>query len=160
RVFRIAVPRGFRSSLGPGEDAKEDSEFFVTTGAGSVAESDAGPCAPAPGTNSSIALSPSGRVFRLNNRRGQLFRGALGTAAWQDRSGRRHHDLPDQWIDDRYQADPDLRIAFQATGPSEELGLVAPKTTDLLRIRPAQVPPGLSLNPLDKHGAVKAAFYS
>src|SRR5205823_1250480 len=39
RVFRIAVPLGFRTTYGPGEDAKEDGEVLVT-GAGSVAESD------------------------------------------------------------------------------------------------------------------------
>jgi hypothetical protein len=160
RVFRIAVPLAFRSCLGPGEDAKEDSEFFLTTGASSVAESDPGPCSPIPGTNSAISLSPHGRVFRINNRRGQLFIGATGTASWQDRAGRRHHELPHQWVDERFQNVPEAGVAFTADGVPETLGLAAPKTTDLLRIRPAQIPPGLSLNPLDKRGAVKAAYYS
>jgi ATP-dependent helicase YprA (DUF1998 family) len=160
RVFRIAVPLAFRCSLGPGEDAKEDSEFFLTTGAGSVAESDPGPCTVEPGTNSATAPSPNGRVFRINHRRGQLFTGAIGTASWQDRGGRRHNELPYQWIDERFQNVPETGAVFNAGGATEALGLAAPKTTDLLRIRPAQVPPGLSLNPLDKRGAVKAAYYS
>jgi hypothetical protein len=160
RVFRIAVPLGFRSSLGPGEDAKEDNEFFLTTGAGSVAESDPGPCAPVAGTNSATSLSPHGRVFRINSRKGQLFTGATGTASWQDRAGHRHNELPHQWVDERFQNLPETGVAFTADGAPEALGLAAPKTTDLLRIRPAQIAPGLSLNPLDKRGAVKAAYYS
>jgi len=160
RVFRIAVPLAFRASLGPGEDAKEDSEFFLTTGAGSVAESDPGPCTPFAGTNTATALSPHGRVFRINNRRGQLFTGAIGTASWQDRGGRRHNELPSQWIDERFQNVPETGVVFNADGSPETLGLAAPKTTDVLRIQPAQIPSGLSLNPLDKRGAVKAAYYS
>jgi DEAD/DEAH box helicase domain-containing protein len=160
RVFRIGVPLAFRSSLGPGEDAKEDSEFLLTTGAGSVAESDPGPCAPVLATNSATSLSPHGRVFRINNRRGQLFTGAIGIASWQDRAGHRHNELPGQWIDERFQNVPETGVAFNAGAAPETLGLAAPKTTDLLRIRPAQIPPGLSLNPLDKRGAVKAAYYS
>jgi ATP-dependent helicase YprA (DUF1998 family) len=160
RVFQIAVPLAFRTSLGPGDDAKEESEFVLTTGAGSVAESDPNPCTPVPGTNSATALSLHGRVFRINNRRGQLFTGGIGTASWQDRSGRRHHEFAHQWVDERFQNVAETGVAFQADGDLETIGLAAPKTTDLLRIRPAQTPPGVSLNPLDKRGAVKAAYYS
>jgi DEAD/DEAH box helicase domain-containing protein len=160
RVFRIAVPLAFRCSLGPGDDAKEDSEFFLTTGAGTVAESDPGPCTLMPGTNSATSVSSQGRVFRINDRRGQLFVGAIGTASWPDRSGRRHNELPFQWIDERFQNVPETGVSFAAAGAPEMVGLAAPKTTDLLRIRPDHVPAGLSLNPLDKRGAVKAAYYS
>ena len=159
RVFEVAVPKGFRTSFGPGEDAKEDSEFILATGAGSVAESDPEPCEPVEETNSSIKLSPSGRVFRVNNRRGQLFRGGVGTASWQI-GNKRYHEMQHQWIDERYQNEPNVGVVFQPSGPVEEIAIVAPKTTDLLRIRPTTVPAGLSLNPLDKKGAVKAAFYS
>jgi len=99
-------------------------------------------------------------VFRINNRRGQLFTGAIGTASWQDRGGRRHNELPSQWIDERFQNVPETGVVFNADGSPETLGLAAPKTTDVLRIQPAQIPSGLSLNPLDKRGAVKAAYYS
>jgi hypothetical protein len=99
-------------------------------------------------------------VFRINNRRGQLFTGAIGTASWQDRAGHRHNELPHQWIDERFQNVPETGVAFNAGAAPEALCLAAPKTTDVLRIRPAQIPPGLSLNPLEKRGAVKAAYYS
>jgi hypothetical protein len=42
----------------------------------------------------------------------------------------------------------------------EDIAIAAPKTTDVLRIRPASVSRGLTLDPLASRGAVKAAFYS
>jgi hypothetical protein len=162
RVFRIAVPLGFRTTYGSGEDAKEDGEVLVT-GAGSVAQSDPTPCTPVRATNSSVALSPLGRVFRINNRRGELFRGAPGTSSLRSiLNNRVRYEMEHQWIDERFQS---LRVqndvvAFQASGPAEEFGIASPKTTDVLRIRPENVPAGLCLDPLAKRGAVKAAFYS
>jgi hypothetical protein len=162
RVFRIAVPLGFRTTYGSGEDAKEEGEVLIT-GAGSVAESDASPCALVPETNSEVALSTSGRVFRINNRRGELFRGALGTCSLRNLLNNRvRYSMESQWIDERFQAlqvQNDV-VVFQPSGPPESFGIAAPKTTDVLRVRPAQVPPGLCFDPLAKRGAVKAAFYS
>ena len=154
RVFPIAVPLAFRTSLARGTDAKADGEFLVT-GAGSVAEFDPSPCDPVPGTNSSIRLTTQGRVFRVNNRRNNLFEGAIGTASLS----RHKSELPHQWIDQRYQNVHD-GVEFHATGPNEALGIVAPKTTDLLRLRPLEVPRGIWLDPLSTRAAVKAAFYS
>jgi DEAD/DEAH box helicase domain-containing protein len=162
RVFRIAVPLGFRTTYGPGEDAKEDGEILVT-GAGSVAESDPSPCIPVGDTNSAVALSPLGRVFRINNRRGELFRGALGKSSLRSTLNNRvRYEMEHQWVDERFQSwrvQNDV-VAFQAAVPVEEFGIVSPKTTDVLRIRPVRVPAGLCLDPLAKRGAVKAAFYS
>ena len=150
RVFEFAVPLGFRTNLGRGEDAKGEGEF-VAVGVASIAESDQQQCTPVPETNSAVALSGSGRVYRVNNRRGELFRGAPGTTA----RGRR---LEHQWIDERYQTGDDTR--FTPTGLSESIALAAPKTTDVLRIQPAGVSQGLALNPLASNGGVKAAYYS
>jgi hypothetical protein len=151
RVFQFAVPLGFRTSLGPGQDAKEEGEVLAT-GAASVAESDRRPCEPVPGTNTGLAYSTSGRVYRINDRRGALYRGQLGTTT---RSGQA---LEHQWIDERFQAVDG--ITFTPTGAVESIALAAPKTTDVLRIRPASVPQGLNLDPLASRGAVKAAYYS
>ena len=151
RVFRFAVPLGFRTGLGPGQDAKEEGEVMAI-GAASVAESDQQPCLPVPGTNTGLGYSTSGRVYRVNDRRGSLYRGQLGTTV------RRSQTLPHQWIDERFQ-DAD-GITFTADTPIEEIALAAPKTTDVLRIRPASVPQGLTLDPLASRGGVKAALYS
>lgn len=151
RVFLFAVPQGFRTSMHPGKDAKEEGEAMAM-GTASVAESDPNPCAQVAGTNSALGYTSSGRVYRINDRRGELFTGQLGTAT------RSPHVLDGQWLDERYQAEDG--ITFSPTGPVERLALASPKTTDVLRIRPAAAAPGLSLDPLMSSGAVKAAYYS
>lgn len=151
RVFQYVVPSGFRTSLGPGVDAKEDQEY-IPTGAASVSESDPNPCNPVAGTNSAVAYTAAGRVYRLNTRRNQLFRGAMGRAT------RKNLSVPDQWIDERFQAADDLVLT--GVGPTEDIALSSPKTTDLLRIQPISIPAGITLDPLASWGGVKAAYYS
>ena len=150
RLFQFAVPLAFRTSLSRGDDSIEDGELLAT-GVSAVAESDPQPCSPVAQTNSAIAYSVGGRVYKVNSRRGQLFRGALGTTL---RKGLR---LEHQWIDERFKAD-DETVFTQEAG-SEDLAIVAPKTTDVLRVRPATVWQGLLLDPLASAG-IKAAYYS
>lgn len=158
RTFQIAVPLGFRTNLGRGDDAKEDNEILVS-GSGAVAQSDTSPSVSVPQTNTSLAIPPIGRVFRLNTRRGKLFSGALGTASLANGLNRFAH----QWIDDRYQTQGNLGAQFTATGQTEQLAVVSPKTTDVLRLKPSTVPLGMCLDPLFpsiQGSAVKAAYYS
>ncbi|HKZ79711.1 MAG TPA: DEAD/DEAH box helicase [Pyrinomonadaceae bacterium] len=155
RVFQVAVPLAFRTALSLGKDAKEDNEVLVS-GAGTVAESDQSSSVPVTGTNSSTAFSPSGRVFKINTRRGQLFTGEVGVA-WLNPNKYR---FPSQWIDERYQGGGEDGVQFQSTGQRELIAIASPKTTDLLRIKPAFGPRGLCLDPLKPGAAVKAAYYS
>lgn len=158
RSFQISVPLGFRTNLGQGEDAKEDNEILVS-GSGVVAQSDNSPYTPVAGTNTSLAIPPIGRVFRLNTRRGRLFSGSLGTAALSNGRNR----FIDQWIDDRYQVLGDIGVQFTATGQPEQFAIVSPKTTDVLRLRPTNVPTGICLDPLFRTiqgSAIKAAYFS
>lgn len=151
RFFEFAVPLAFRTSLGPGNDAKEEEEILAT-GAASVAESSLEVPVRVPLTNTDLSLARGGRVYRVNNRRGRLFRGALGTT-------RRHHiELNDQWIDERF-SDADGMV-FTPASDWHEIAIAAPKTTDVLCIRPASVCPGLNLDPTCSGGAIKAAYYS
>ncbi len=165
RVFQVVVPSAFRTNLGSGEDAKEESEI-LSSGVGTVAESSAVEPRPLPGSNAVMGFS-TGRVFRINTNHGQLFTGARGTASLANGHARLTH----QWIDDRFQNDRDLGVAtFVPETPPECVALAAPKTTDVLRIRPAAVPPGLRLDPLapapaEVHlrgtaASVKASYYS
>lgn len=159
RVFQFAVPLGFRTSLGPGQDAKEEGEVMAI-GAASVAESDPAPCVDVAETNTALGYSSRGRVYRVNDRRGSLYRGQLG-ATTRRRGGQVIQVLQRQWIDERFQAlayDSAFSFTPDAGARPEEIALAAPKTTDVLRIRPVAVPAGLTLDPLN--GAVKAAFYS
>ena len=150
RFFQFAVPLAFRTSLSKGDDSIEEGELLAT-GVSTVAESDPNPCWPVSQTNSAIAYSAAGRVYRVNSRRGQLFRGALGATV------RRGLRLEHQWIDERFQADDE--IVFTQESGAEAVAIVAPKTTDVLRVRPATVSPGLLLDPLASAG-IKAAYYS
>jgi DEAD/DEAH box helicase domain-containing protein len=151
RIFRFAVPVGFRTSMHPGHDAKEEGEVMAM-GVASVAESDPQPCEHVATTNSGLGYSITGRVYRINDRRGRLFYGQLGTTR---RAGQ---VLDHQWIDERFQNVDD--ITFVPEAPPEHIALASPKTTDVLRIRPDSVPSGLNLDPLMSHGGTKAAYYS
>ena len=153
RVFQFAVPLAFRTDLGWGEDSQEEAEF-LPTGAATVAESDSQPWQSVTATNSATALSRSGRVYRVNDRSGRLFTGAIGRA----RHRRSSVDLDYQWIDERFQNDPDLTFTPVA-GTAESIAIVAPKTTDVLRVRPGTIPAGLRLDPTASAGT-KAAYYS
>lgn len=160
RVFQWAVPLAFRTSLNRGKDAKDEYDALIT-GAASVAESQPQDFELVNNTNTQTAFSAAGRVFRVNDNRGQLFQGATGNATF----GRGDKLLADQWIDDRFQKKKnddkdDKKVKFKQQGESEEIAIVAPKTTGVLRIKPAAVAAGLCLDPIAPGSAVKAAFYS
>jgi len=154
RVFPWAVPLAFRTSLNSGNDAKDEYDVLIT-GAGSVAESKPQDFDLVSNTNTQIAFSESGRVFRVNDNRGKLFTGAKGTASF----GRGDKMLPAQWIDERFQ-NQDGGVKFKQQGEKEAIAIVAPKTTGVLRIKPATVPDGLCLDPIAPGSGVKSAFYS
>jgi DEAD/DEAH box helicase domain-containing protein len=154
RVFQWAVPLAFRTSLNPGADAKDEYDALIT-GAASIAESQPQKFELVNNTNTQTAFSESGRVFRVNDNRGQLFQGAIGNATF----GRGDKVLTNQWIDERFQSKND-GVKFKQQGESEKIAIVAPKTTGVLRIKPAAVPVGLCLDPIARGSAVKAAFYS
>ena len=160
QVIPIAVPMGFRTDFRWGDDAKEDSDI-IFGGSTSVAESDFGRLTYRPGTNSSLAVSASGRVLRLNDRRGQLFEGCNGEASFLTGPS----SLPEQWIDKRFQK-PDGEIPVRSNGQLERLALAAPKTTDVLRVSVHSTPEGVVLDQLRKGAnrlqgaAIRAAYYS
>ena len=154
RVFQWAVPLAFRTSINPGSDAKDEYDLLIT-GAGSVAEAQPQDFNLVNNTNTQIAFSKSGRVFRVNDNRGQLFKGAIGNATF----GRGDKLLSDQWIDERFQNKSD-GVRFKPQGELEAIAIIAPKTTGVLRIKPVAVPDGWCLDPIAPGSAVKAAFYS
>ncbi|MFC1743356.1 DEAD/DEAH box helicase [Candidatus Riflebacteria bacterium] len=99
--------------------------------------------------NTGLSFTPQGRVFQINDNYGAQFQfrransheRRLGGTAIYPESDARHF----QWL---YDPEGDTHLA-----------LVAPKTTDLLRISPRVVSPGLSVNPAASN-PVRAAFYS
>ena len=153
-VFQFAVPLAFRTDLGGGEDSQEETEF-LPTGAATVAESNSQPCQLVADTNSATALSRSGRVYQVNDKSGQLFTGAVGTT---EHSKWRRVRLENQWIDQRFQQDGGFKFT-PITNAQESIAIVAPKTTDVLCVRPETSPNGLQIDPVASAG-VKAAYYS
>lgn len=159
RIFKWAVPLAFRTSLNRGSDAKEEHDVLISS-AGSVAESQPQNFNLVPNTNTQTAFSENGRVFRVNDNRGNLFKGAIGKSYFGYDKNEKMLDC--QWIDERYQNNKadGLKVKFENIGEPEELAIVAPKTTGVLRIKPAAVPSGLCLDPIAPGSAIKAAFYS
>ena len=168
RVFEIVVPSAFRTSFSHGVDAKADDEF-LPRGTSSVAERTDEPPTVVPGTNTGLVSTFGSHVYRINDRAGRMFIGALGTAQWS-RGGVK---LPRQWIDERYQnVRGDNNVTFTAETPEvDTVALAAPKVTDVLRIRPQSVQQTLCLDLLARDSlgrmswlgqgaAVKAAYYS
>jgi hypothetical protein len=66
--------------------------------------------------------------------------------------------LHNQWIDKRFHQDDRLNFS-PYTDEEESIAIVAPKTTDVLRVQPTSIPPGLRLDPVASAG-LKAAYYS
>lgn len=155
-TFRVVTPLAFRTTLTRGVDAKEDFEPLVS-GAGSLSEPSAVPYISIPETNTALAFSTNGRVYRVNTRRNLLFKGSIGNTSTKIPDVY----LKDQWIASEFQTGVN-RFYFTSTGNEETLGLAAPKTTDLLRIRPVLLPNGVSLHSASEqnHGGVKGAYYS
>lgn len=158
RVDKFAVPLGFRTTLLKGEDAKVDQDYQVS-GAATMAESGSNERVHLQMTNTVVGFSELGRVYRVNDRGGQLFTGRLG--AFQGENDRK--PIENQWIDERFQDSPGM--AFVPAGEEESIALVAPKTTEVLSLSLESIPIGLFLDPasrLRRREAVglKSAYYS
>lgn len=156
RACQIAIPAAFRTTFERGADALADLDFAYT-GAGNIAvRGDAG-SVPVETTNSITSFSSAGRVFRVNDNHERLFTGCIGSTETSNRRIRLDH----QWIDDRFQNSQN-GTRFRANGNVEQIAIASSKTTDVLRIRPQQIPEGITLDPLGTNSqvGVKAAYYS
>jgi hypothetical protein len=155
-TFEVAAPAAFRTAFDRGQDARVDADLMFG-GASTLAE-DSNIAAVQPrGSNTAIRLDRKGTVYRVNDRNKLQFHGAKGRAAL----GTNTWAFDDQWIDDRYQnTNVNGSVNFTATQAPETFGLASPKTTDVLRVAPAQTPLGVRLDPLSPGAGVKAAFYS
>ena len=74
-------------------------------------------------------------------------------------------NLPHQWIDSRFDSG-NPHLTFQPSSPVENVALIAPKTTDIVRFAPSHTPHGMQLDPTQgalnrlRGPALKAAYYS
>lgn len=157
KSYCVAVPLAFRTDLSRGKDAKEEGDILYGMPA-TVAESSGSQFSQVNGTNCEISFSADSRVWRINDNAGRLFDGALvTTTGYRDRNGQLTEwpVLEGQWISSNY-----INTVSTDQPALEQIGIAAGKTTDVLRFRPASVPPGLNLDPVHSKGGVKAAIYS
>lgn len=158
RCQEVVAPAAFRTD-GNDYDAPE-GDASGTSGRAIVAAS----TTPERGTetkegNAALTFTQRGRVFRVNNNRGKLFEFKVlkddADRPWQRKLGRHYIGGEDQWI----ALDSWNRLAATSDTADTRVALVAPKTTDMLRVKPASVPPGLLLNPV-RSTACRAAYHT
>jgi len=150
KKYVVVVPKAFRTDLSFGANAKEDDS--VLQGSPSlVVESKDTLVEEISGTNMSVCFLDNGRVWRINDNGGLLFKGGECQTPPPPTSVKTKviPTLENQWISSEY------------GGPSnEEIALGAPKTTEVLRIFPTKVPIGLELNHHHSKEAVRGAIFS
>lgn len=171
RIFPVAAPAAFRTNLAKGENARVDMDA-VFAGSSSLAEESTRPDGSVADTtpvvtvlNSALRFDHQGRVYRLNDRNSRYFFGMPGRATAMGGFA-----FNEQWVDRRFQTgrpwaaqtkeEKGRCVEFAPSDTLKHLALASPKRTDVLRICPASVVPGLSLDVLTSNAGVKAAFYS
>lgn len=152
---KVVVPAAFRTDgeeydAPQGDSAGRAGRVVVAalTQRGGAPQSTAG--------NSTLSFSAQGRVFRINDNQGKRYSFVPLTHSGSNPLARRIPALGYQ--DSTYIGGDEHWIVGTGTG-SVEVALVAPKTTDMLRIQPAACPPGLVLNPT-LQTQIRAAYYS
>ncbi len=151
--FEIVTPQAFRTELTQGEDAKEEGIVLFGIPGALAESSDGGTQKAIDGTNCRLVLSDTGRVWRINDNAGRLFEGTVVNTPpppYQRRDQRGIPPLANQWIDTRF-------LHTDVDNP-DRVALAAGKTTEVLRITPAAIPPGLNINP--ERTEVRAAVIS
>lgn len=154
--IQVAIPLAFRTDLSEGQDSIDDQN--VLRGANpSVAEGRGRNFIPIEGQNSYVSLLHLNRVWRINDNRGKLFKGGIAVTNISRKSDSTTVlapiILPHQWIasDFDYATSSGIRN-------EEEIGIASCKTTDLLRVRPANVNQGLNFD--SNKTAVRGVIYS
>jgi DEAD/DEAH box helicase domain-containing protein len=136
REFEVRTPAAFfTKDLNSGADAREDSEI-ISPPAARLADQLPNTFDHIPGTNLRKQFCTEARLFTLNDNRGELFHGQI----IQDNQtgGTRPNDRPvTRWL----AGDPN-------TAGMEAIGLVAPKTTNVLSLRLNEVPVGIEVSPI------------
>ena len=153
--YQIVTPQAFRTDLTSGKDAKEEEDVIFGIPAALAERPESEEQRSLPGMNCQVSLSPLGRVWRINDNAGRLFKGGITRTPPPPSDRRDQRGVPflnNQWIEERY--------ANFSEDELEEYALAAGKTTDILRISPSEVTVGLNLNPGYPYTHVRAAVIS
>jgi DEAD/DEAH box helicase domain-containing protein len=143
----VRTPAAFRTDLGTGNDAREGDEISLAPAA-RIAEPPPDGQIPDEVGNAELLFNKGSRIYSLNDNNGQGYRGRVVVDGY--------HKLENQWIHE----DISFPARYLEGGDMEEIVLAAPKTTDVLVVRPKAVAAGLNLNFLRKGSSVKAAYAS
>jgi Lhr-like helicase len=111
--------------------------------------------------NAALSFTQLGRVFRINNNKGNLFEFKFvksDTLQPERRIGGKNISGEDHWISLDYWNSKKAPNALLDQSDAA-VALVAPKTTDMLRVKPKSVPAGLLLNPVTST-ACRAAHHT
>ena len=152
RVHTAVAPSGFFTDGQPRDPNQGD--HFGTSGQGVVAAvGSAGD--ETVHANTVLELVDQARVFRMNDKRGNYYGFDVRPAAVPPANG--NQVLHRSFVSEVWE------YANAGQTYDTRFALVSPKTTNLLRIRAATIPNGLTLNPAYKTAmatAIKAAYYS
>lgn len=156
---RVVTPLAFRTDLSRGRDTKD--EDFIQRGTPTlIAESSHLVPKQYVFENSNLDLFADGNVWSFNDNSNRAFRGAIvRTIKFTDDQGRTTRFPYVPMLDNQWVAEDFIRDVSDESPTIEQVVLASSKTTNLLKIRPKTIPPGLVLNPTYS-GAIMAALYS
>ena len=137
KVYNVAIPPAFRTDFTRGKDLKEGDQLFSGLPV-SVAESFK-ELAPRKGRNYAADFLNNSLVWRINDNAGELFDGAKGPTTYWGR------ELEHQWISCDYRK----LLVNGKYETTDRVAIAARKSTDVLRLRPAKLYRGLTLDILD-----------
>jgi len=157
----VVTPAGFRTDFSEGEDSQEDAPYF---GMVSSAAEKMEPLSVKNYGGCHLEFSDTTAVWRINDNRigntPNYFRGAIVKTTDKIDDGKKKIYLKNQWISEDYIrkiVDPqDLPQASEY----HDLAIGSRKQTSVIGISPFYCPDGITLDPLDKNGSIKASIYS
>ena len=171
-IFKLKSPVAYRTNLSKGKDIKENSEITLSRPAVLAEENDESHRDRKDILNTVTLISDKDVTWRINTNGGNLFRGRICDTANQLSYLRRNpiFAFNNQWIYENFQDgvnrddNSNSSVTIQNSSALESIALAVNKKTEILRIKPNEVPVDLNLNmhnPLNPSSfGVRSAFYS
>jgi Zn finger protein HypA/HybF involved in hydrogenase expression len=157
----VVAPAAFRTDGINTHDAPEGDASGKSGHAIVAASTSPEPSVEQKSGNAALSFTRLGRVFRINNNKGNLFEFKFvksDTLQPERRIGGKNISGEDHWISlDYWNSKKAPNAPLDQSDAT--VALVAPKTTDMLRVKPKSVPAGLLLNPVTST-ACRAAHHT
>ena len=169
-VFQIKSPVAYRTNLSYGKDSKERSDLSLSRPAilaeSNVEESDIDKKEQ---NNFIVSIADRDITWRINSNDDNLFEGkTINTGNLFPFNSSLWFNFRNQWIyrEAENNRENGYQFAIHDDGqPYERIALAALKNTEILRLRPLRVMPGLTLDMFDRdneigQGGIRSAYYS